>query len=109
MPRRSRGPGGFVLRSGYIVEFDADDAAAMVDHLMNAIGGESLQRTGRARKPSWRRVMKEVLAEIEHVVDHAPPNIARGLLISFLHEKVWDRMREHFAKHYPPSPSKMVH
>jgi hypothetical protein len=43
---------GFVLRSGYVVPFDGLDASSMVDHLKNAVLGESLQTLQRSRPVS---------------------------------------------------------
>jgi hypothetical protein len=89
--RRKKAVCGFVLRCGYTVEFD-EDVPAMMDHLKNAILGESLAACKRKRRSSWKLVAREIAAEIEHLAATMPPEIAKGLLIALLHERVIERL-----------------
>ena len=84
---------GFVLRSGYVVPFDGLDTRGMVDHLKNAILGESLQRIARGQNSCWDTVATELVAEITHVIERMPPDIAHGLLIGLLSDAVFERLR----------------
>ena len=92
MARRKKMVDGFVLRSGYEVSFDEVDPSGMVDHLKNAIIGEAVERCKRKRRLSWESVAKEIAAEIEHLAATMPPEIAQGLLIALLHERVIERL-----------------
>lgn len=51
---------GFVFRSGYVVPFTEGDVAGMIDHLKNAILGESLARLKTKRKKTLKAVANEI-------------------------------------------------
>jgi hypothetical protein len=103
--RSTRKQDGFVLRSGYVVPFDAQDAQDMVDHRKNAILGESLQALRSKRKKNWDVVAKEIVAEITHLATTMPPDIAEGLLIALLSDAVFERLRAIATDHGLQAPS----
>jgi hypothetical protein len=94
-PRKRSGDGGaeFVLRSGYVIPYDADDAVGMLNHLKSAILGESLERAAANEEKKWDTLTQEIAAEITHVMSTTPPDIARGLLIALLSAAVFERLR----------------
>jgi hypothetical protein len=105
MRKRSRPEiDGFVLRSGYVVSFEAPDAPSIVDHLKNAILGESLQTLRSKRKKTWEAVAKDIVAEITHLAKTMPPDIAQGLLIALLSDAVFERLRAIAADHGLQAP-----
>lgn len=91
MARHEKAVGGFVLRSGYTVEFE-EDIPAMLDHLKNAILGESVAACKRKRRVSWESIAREIGAEVEHLAATMPVEIAHGLLTALLHERVIERL-----------------
>ena len=94
---------GFVLRSGYVVPITRD-TSRMIDHLRNAIIGESFEMLKAKRNKGWKAVEREILAEITHLATTMPPQIAQGLLFGLLSDAVFERLREVSEQHAIQAP-----
>jgi len=79
-----------VLRSGYAVPYDPLDAVAMVEHLRQAIVGESLRIAGEKQLKSWDDVAGEVVAEITHLSTTVTTEVLHCLLVALLSDTSFD-------------------
>lgn len=78
-------PALVILRSGYQVLAEGDLKKA-VDHLKNAIVGESTTRFTASKTGDWNRLWEEITAEVEHVAYNTHETSVRAMLTQLLLE-----------------------
>lgn len=79
-----------ILRSGYQILAE-DDEPKVLDHLINAIVGESFARAWRTAGDEMPDVGKELVKEVEHIRDSVHDVIARALFGLLLYDAVHAR------------------
>lgn len=87
-------PALVILRSGYQVRAD-EDLPKAVEHLKNAIVGESTTRFMASKTGNWDLLWKEIAAEVEHVALNTHETSVRAILGQLLLESAhghWSKL-----------------
>jgi hypothetical protein len=89
-----------ILRSGYQIAA-SENMSAVVEHLKNALVGESITRFSQSRTEDWGRVDKELAEEVEHVVIKTHESSVRAILGELLFEAAFQHWRDLVNEAFP--------